>query len=144
MTREHEGHYRDKYPPGTKPDQKIAEAVRGRAHEKSLTCAQTFEIARELSAQPIEVGRTADLLEIHISQCQLGLFGYEPQKRIVKPLPSVEVNLEKTIQARLVNGRLPCATAFNIAEQFRIPRMTVSSACETLGVKISSCQLGTF
>lgn len=144
MTHEDKGHYAKKHFPGTKVDEKIAKAVRSRVQEGRLPCASAFEIAQELSIQPIEVGHTADLLEIRISKCQLGLFGYDSPKRIVKPALSVDHDLGKAIQNGLVNDRLHCAIAFTIAEQSGTPKITVSSACETLEIRISSCQLGAF
>jgi hypothetical protein len=144
MTRENESHYGKKHPAGTTPDARIANAVRSRASEGRLACTVAFQIAQELSVQSVEVGRTADLLEVRIIKCQLGLFGYDPPKRIVNPAPSVDPLLGKAIHAGLVNDRLPCATAFSLAERFSIPRMTVSSACETLGIRVTACQLGAF
>ncbi len=52
--------------------------------------------------------------------------------------------LEKEIRSRLSNGRLPCAAAWEIAAERKIPRMKVSSACEALKIKIKPCQLGAF
>jgi len=144
MTHEDEGHYAKKHPPGIKLAAKMAEKIRLRAPEGKISCISAFKIAQELSVQPSEIGRAADLLEIRITKCQLGLFGYESPKRIIKPATSVDQNLEKAIQEGLVNNCLPCATIFAIAKQFGIPRMAVSSACEGLKIKISSCQLGTF
>jgi hypothetical protein len=52
--------------------------------------------------------------------------------------------LEMEIQKSLVNGRMPCATAFRIAKDFKIAPKEVGLACNKLKVKISSCQLGCF
>ena len=144
MTRKTKGHYRTKHPPGTAPNPRLLEEIRIHSLGNSLPCVDAMKIARERSVGPVEVGRTADLIEVRISRCQLGLFGYEPEKRIVKPLPSLTQNLITAIRDRLISGRLPCATAFALAEEFSLSRLTVSSACETLGIKICSCQLGAF
>jgi len=145
MSREDKDHYAGKHPPGTTLNENVARAVRSRAQEGNLSCRSALEIARELSSvQPGDIGKTADLLEIPISQCQLGLFGYGSPKRIVKPADFVDPALEKAIQAGVVNGRLPCAAAFSISEQCRVSKLAVSSACERLKIKISACQLGAF
>ena len=52
--------------------------------------------------------------------------------------------LERKIQASLVNGKLPCPTAFKIAEQLNISNKEVGEACNKLNLKICSCQLGCF
>ena len=52
--------------------------------------------------------------------------------------------LEEKIKASLVNGRLPCAAAFKIARQLNVTTKEIGEACNRLGVKISSCQLGCF
>jgi hypothetical protein len=144
MTREDKCHYAKKHLPGARVDEKIAEAVRSCVQKGRFTCASAFEIARKLSVPPIEVGHTADLLKIRISKCQLGLFGYGSPKKIVKSSHFDDQDLEKAIQKGVVNDRLPCATAFKIAGQFGITRRKVTAACERLGIKISSCQLGAF
>jgi len=42
------------------------------------------------------------------------------------------------------DGRLPCAAVFQIAADFKLAKIRVSSACEKLKIKISACQLGAF
>lgn len=144
MTHEDEGHYAAKHPPDTSLDPGIAEAVNHVIENDRISCSAAFKIARDLNVPPADVGVTIDLLEARINRCQLGLFGYAPEKRIVKPADSVPEELEKTIKESLLNGRLPCKTSWEIAEKFGIPRMNVSAACETLNIKISVCQLGSF
>jgi hypothetical protein len=129
---------------GTKPDEKITAAILARVQDEKIACGRALEVARELSVPQIEVGYAADKLQIRIIQCQLGLFGYEPEKRIVQPASSMDKNLENNIRADLVDGRLPCAAAFSIAKKRRISKLDVSSACERMKIKISSCQLGAF
>jgi hypothetical protein len=143
MTRKDKKSYAQKYP-NSKVDERIAQAIRFQLLEGGLFCAIAFKIARDLSIPPREVGKTADLLEIPILKCQLGLMGYPPQGKIVKPAESVTPALEEAIQKELVDGRIPCANIFSLADRLRIPKMVISSACEKLKIKISSCQLGMF
>jgi hypothetical protein len=143
MTRLDEGHFAQKHP-GDTVDERIAQEIRAQVVEGELSCASAFKITKELSVMPGDVGRNADLLEIRIVKCQLGLFGYGPQKKVVKPAESAAPDLEKAIQKELVNDRIPCSTVFSLAEKFNVPKMVVSSACEKMGIKISPCQLGAF
>jgi hypothetical protein len=144
MTREDRGHYGKKHAPDKKIDPAVADAVKNRAVEGKMACAVAFSIAADLGVAPEEVGFTIDILEIRLIKCQLGLFGYTPQKSIVKPAQSVPEEMEESIRSSLINGKLPCAAAWDIAPEMGIGKMAVSSACETLGVKIRPCQLGAF
>lgn len=125
-------------------DEKLKQMISSRVVNGALPCAAAFDLARELGVAPGVVGAAADKLDIHLLECQLGLFGYKPEKKIVRPLEAVEPEFEKAIRSVLVNDRLPCRAAWDIAERFQVAKMTVSAACETLGVKIRPCQLGAF
>jgi hypothetical protein len=145
MTHSDAGRYSAKHPPEGKTDEKIAAAVRERIAKGEITCADAERIGTSLSAALEEVGRTIDLLEVRISRCQLGLFGYDTAGgRVVRPEERVEPGLETAIRSRLAGGRLPCAAAWKIAAEMEVPRMKVSGACEALKIKIKPCQLGAF
>ena len=143
-TYESEVHFAKKHGPGAKANPKIEAALRQEVSSGELPCAVAFKIAFDLNVQPKEVGHVADLLEMRLTKCQLGLFGYQPAKRIVKPAEHVSGDLEKAIKERLDHGRLPCVSAWNIANDLGIRKMKVSSACQALGIKISACQIGAF
>jgi hypothetical protein len=134
----------DKYKNDNQPDPAITQEIQVRLRKDALACAVAFDIAGKLGCTPAEVGRTADLLHISLVKCQLGLFGYKPQKKIVGSHMPQEPALGDAIRDGLVDDRLPCKTAWRIAAQFGVPKMTVSSACEALGIKIKPCQLGAF
>ena len=145
MTHADKGRYAAKHAPGMVPEEKIAAAVKTSVKEGKLACADAERISAELGTTMADVGRTVDLLEIRINRCQLGLFGYDgPGGRIVQRDDSVPPEIEKAIRSRLAGGRLPCAAAWTIAAEGKIPRMKVSSACEFLKIKIKPCQLGAF
>ncbi|MFW5902178.1 MAG: hypothetical protein ACOCTS_03950 [Thermodesulfobacteriota bacterium] len=124
--------------------EQIENALQAAAEDGDLSCAAAFEAAAAYDLPPEEVGDLADRLGLHLCRCQLGLFGYPPHKKIVTPLEHVDKDLADAIRAGLEAGRLPCRTAWEIADQRGIPRMQVSAACETLEVKIKPCQLGAF
>jgi hypothetical protein len=52
--------------------------------------------------------------------------------------------LEDEMRASLVNGKLPCAVAFQIAKKLKISPKQVGNAANRLNIKIASCQLGCF
>ena len=144
MTHEDTGHYAKKHSPDRKVQPEIAKALKQKASNREISCAAAHKIARDLKVSPAEVGFTTDTLEIRIVKCQMGLHGYHPEKRIVKPAETVSQNLEKAIRDSLIEGKLTCAAAWDIAKGLGISKMDVSSACETLKIKVSSCLLGAF
>lgn len=125
-------------------DERVAAIVRQRAKEGVLDCAEAFRIAEELGVEPLAVGMAADAANVRLVRCQLGLFGYGEHKRVVRPAESVSPELEQAIREGLVEGRLPCATAWAIAARLGLPKMDVSNAAEKLGVRVKPCQLGAF
>lgn len=144
MTHHDEGHYAAKYPPGASPDPRIAEGLQAKLLDGKISCAAAHQIAKELQVTPADVGKTIDLLEIRINKCQLGLFGYAPQKKIVQPAAQVSSELRKAITEAMDEKGLSCKAVWEIADRCKVSRLDVSAACEALEVKISSCQLGTF
>ncbi|MBC8463504.1 MAG: hypothetical protein H8D61_00840 [Deltaproteobacteria bacterium] len=125
-------------------DNPLAARLLEGACDNELACARAFEIGKETGASPEEIGRTLDLCGVRISKCQLGLFGYVPHKKTVKPKSSQDVRIEAAIGSGLTDERFPCRTAWDIASQFNVPKMSVSNACEAMGIKIKPCQLGAF
>lgn len=122
----------------------LRDALLQQAQEGRLACALAFKVAAELKHPAAEVGRAMDRLGLRIVKCQLGLFGYAPEKKIVQPAAAVRPDMEAAIRARLENGRLACRDAWDIARTLKVPKMGVSAACDALKVKITPCQLGAF
>ncbi|TKJ27715.1 MAG: hypothetical protein CEE40_12840, partial [Chloroflexi bacterium B3_Chlor] len=123
-------------------DQDIAEKLGVSLEEDGrVTCAAMHKIARELGIQPVEVGDVATAADIQASQCQIGLFGHGPREdgkgRIVESGVEVSDELGTAIRGSLVNGRLPCAAAWQIASEFKRSRLDVGNVAETLDVRIS-------
>jgi len=144
MTHEFEGKYRTKHPAGTTPDPAIAAAIEEVVQEGSVSCAVAHDVATELGVTPADVGKTIDLLEYRIIKCQMGLFGYSPQKKIVKPAETVSDELRERLQNASSNGLIPCLDCWNAAATLGMQRMAVSAACELLGLRVKPCQLGAF
>lgn len=133
-----------KHGPDEKPDTSIKNEILKRIKNKKIPCAVAFEIAKALKISPENVGKTADLMNFKLTKCQLGLFGYQPKKKIVKPQYIINADVKDAVSAALVQGRLSCQLAWDIASRLHVNKMTVSSACEAMEIKIKDCQLGAF
>jgi hypothetical protein len=147
MTHEDAGKYAAKHPSGTARSEHIAEAIREKSPSGALPCAVGEKISKELKVTIAEVGTTADLLEMKIKECQLGLFGWGDKPRHGKDIPaadSVSVEIKSAVEKAAVNGIVTCALAWTIADHLGLPRRAVSAACEATGLKIRACQLGAF
>jgi hypothetical protein len=144
MTRKYRGHYAKKHPPGRVVKPQAAEALSKRAKDGKISCAAAFEVVKELDIPPDEVGFSLDSLEIRIIKCQMGIFGYDHGRSPVTPLDVVLEEFKSAIEAALIAGRLPCKSAWEIAERLGTGKMDVTAACENLKIRVSSCQLGAF
>ena len=122
----------------------MAAVLGDRVRNGELACAVAFSVAEELGKTPQQVGKAADLLGFRLVKCQLGLFGYAPEKKIVKPKRPEDPELAAAIREAAAQGRLSCRETWRIAARFGLRKMAVSSACEALGQKIKPCQLGAF
>jgi len=94
MARKDKGHFASKHP-GATVKKEVAELLKKKKVDGAMTCPLAFQAATELNLTPAEVGLALDLLEIPISKCQLGLFGYSPVSRILQPADSVPGELER-------------------------------------------------
>jgi hypothetical protein len=128
----------------SKPDPSIEKRLRERCPTGELPCAVAFDVAKELGVSAAAVGQSADLMNLRLVICQLGLFGYSPEKKIVRRAESVDESLDSALKESLVNNYLPCASAWDIANRLQLRKLAVSNACEKLGIKVKPCQLGAF
>ncbi len=55
-----------------------------------------------------------------------------------------ELGIEEKIKSSLVNGKLPCAVAFKIAQELEVRPREVGDTATRLSIKICNCQLGCF
>ena len=133
-----------KHGPDEKPDTSIKNEILKQTKNEKVPCAVAFEIAKSLQISPETVGKTVDMMNFKLTKCQLGLFGYQPQKKIVKPQDSIKVDVKDAVSDALVQGRLSCKHAWDIASRLNVSKMTVSGACEAMGIKIKDCQIGAF
>ena len=116
--------------------------------DSRLPCVTAHQIAASLGVDPLQVGKAADELGVRIWACQMGLFGYGqkplPEYRLVRPAESVPDDLAIDLRGAVVNGKLPCVTAWAIADRYGLSYLEVANAIEALGLKIKPCQLGCF
>ena len=144
MSRNKGQKFSDKHEAAEKPNPEIMNQIEKRSKNNEIPCALAFEIVDDLAVLPAEVGKTIDLINYKLVKCQLGLFGYLPEKKIVTPQDTTNQDLKDAIQKALVDQRLPCISAWEIAARFKIPKLAVSGIAEAMGVKIKPCQLGAF
>lgn len=147
MTHENAGKYAAKHARGTGQSEPIAKEIRKNAPDGALACAMAEKISKELKVPMAEVGTNADLLEIKIKECQLGLFGWGDKPshgKDIQPADSVPVEIRSAIEKAAVNGKVACAALWGISAKLSVTRRVVSAACEALGIKVRPCQLGAF
>jgi hypothetical protein len=135
--------FSDKHDRDTVLDEHIRDEVLKAAQDKRLSCALAFKLAEKLGVLPSVLGKTVDLMDFRLNQCQLGLFGYTPNKKIVRAEEPVS-EIREAILSASEDGRLSCNAAWEIAARFNISKIAVSNACEGMNIKIKPCQLGAF
>jgi len=143
MATEEKKHFEEKHP-GEKPDREIKDKIIEHSKDKKIPCAVVFDIAKQLEKPVGMVGKNVDLIGFSLTKCQLGLFGYKPDKKIVKPVDYELIPLKDAVKSKLLDGKLPCKDAWDIAAEFKVRKMEISGLCEFMGIKIKSCQLGAF
>jgi hypothetical protein len=126
-------------------NQEIATEIRELSTEGKLPCSLAFKAVRRLDVSPQQVGEVANELDVRISRCQLGLFGHGSAKgKALELVQEVGEELRAAIRGGAVERGLPCAAAWDIAGEMTMKRLDVANAAESLGIKITQCQLGCF
>jgi len=126
-------------------DDGLAVAIRTRCKGSKLSCGQAHALARETDTLPLLIGQTADALDIHLSHCQLGLFGYPGHK---KGWPTQGFDAPEALKAMITSaadeGPLTCSAVWKIAATMRISKMQVAYVADQMGLRLWQCQLGAF
>jgi MOSC domain-containing protein YiiM len=52
--------------------------------------------------------------------------------------------LREALRTASEDGKIPCAEAFQVAEEFKVPKKKVGEILNKMGIKIRQCQLGCF
>lgn len=143
MTHEDRGHYAEKHT-GIAKDKKICSALSELSDNDKITCSAIHRIARNHNIVPETVGVQADLMELRLIECQLGLFGYETIGKKLDPDVDISPALNKLLRDTGKNGRISCVECWDIAARLKIKKNDVGNACEKLGLRIKPCQIGAF
>lgn len=133
-----------KHDPNLHPDPSIENEIKKRDAGREVSCALAFEIAEGMGVNPEDVGRTADMLDIPLIKCQLGLFGYKPDNKIIRAEDTTNMELKYAVIGSSDNSRLSCEKAWQIADQFNISKLMVGNMCQANRIKIKDCRLGAF
>ena len=118
-------------------------------NEGQLGCTEAHQIAEKLGIEPGYVGEQADEIEIRITRCQLGLFGYAPKKgmpgyKLVKKLDKLPEAATASIKKTAAQDRISCLELWEFGKQHGLTRVEMGSIAETLDIKVAPCQLGCF
>ena len=127
----------------------LEDAIRDALRNDQLPCAVAFKLAEDQSVRPDKVGDLATEMDIRISHCQLGLFGYGPKEqglhKILKPAETVSDELQVALQSRVNDdGKITCADVWAVAEAQGIAKMEAAAAMEAMGLRVTPCQLHCF
>ncbi len=119
-------------------------AIELKSKNKRISCMEAAFIASEFVVSLLELGNLIDEMNHRITHCQLGLFGYTPEKKIIYPEKVISAELRSLIENASQEGKISCEKAWVISSQLRISKLSVGNACEGLGLRIKPCQLGAF
>jgi len=126
------------------PDRLVL-AMQARLREGRLPCAEAFALAHAEHVAPAEVAAAAEAQGIRIGWCQLGLFlGAVKGKGWPNEPLDVPDEVRTALRGAAADGRLPCARAWAIAARLGWERLALGHAANTLGIRVSQCQLGCF
>ena len=143
MTHEDRGHYAKKHKNET-VDLSVKPLLEKKSENGTISCVNAHSVAEKAGITPEKAGIQADLIELRVVKCQLGLFGHPPDGKKLDPDVDISAELEQKLDNSSENGRITCRDCWKIADGMKIARNRVGSACEKKGLKIKQCQLGAF
>ena len=130
------------------PDAHIVKAIELALADGKLPCPAAFAIAKDLAVTPQAVGDAADLMNVHLSRCQLGFFGYAAKQGYseagVADLDVPEGLPEAIQEAQDSAGNVSCADLWRLAGTYEVPRILVGYITDQLGIHVTPCRLGAF
>jgi hypothetical protein len=129
--------------------EELLDTVRQAAVNGEIACKDAHNIAANLMIEPIELGQAVNRSTgLRFNRCQLGLFGYglkaEGKHKIVMAAATVPPEIEAALRAQLTNNTISCWSVWQVAEQFKYPRLGLANIVQALGFKVAPCQLGCF
>lgn len=144
MSENKPAHYAQKHPAETAMDPRVRRGIEEKVANGHLSCAAAHGLAASLGLAPVEVGMGADLMEVKIGKCQLGLFGYSPNKKIASAPEVCPPAIADAVRAEAREGRISCEACWKIADRLGVSRLEVAGVLEALKLKVRPCQLGAF
>jgi hypothetical protein len=140
-----------KLPAGLRADEAIVSEIKACLGEDgTLSCPAAFALAKSRNIAVLDIGRAADASGIHLSRCQLGLFGFPGHAKgwektaawSQAPLP---LGFEDAVRAALdASGRLSCQSLWRVADEAGVSRIQAGWVADRLGFRIVDCRLGAF
>ncbi len=130
-------------------DSRIRDMIGINPSKGVLPCPVAHYIASSLGVSPKDVGDEATSMKVKLDLCQLGVFGYGRKntktgyKILGRPVDVPEEFLAR-VRAAAKEGRIPCKDLWDIAAASGITRPEAGNAADSLGIKVSPCQLGAF
>jgi len=121
----------------------ITNEILSNASDKKISCKSCYNISQKFVIPMDIIGEIVNDLDIKLNKCQLGLFGY-PEKKIIKPAATISSDLKNTIKNEVMDNKISCKKLWELAQNLKIEKMELSSACEAMSIKIKPCQLGAF
>lgn len=119
------------------------------ARDGFIACVDAHWVAAQLGLSPQALGALVDEGGLYrFDRCQLGLFGYGQKGsagyKIVQPAAFCPEDISRALTARAIDGRVPCRALWDVADEFRYPRLQIANIAQALGLKVKPCQLGCF
>ncbi len=125
-------------------NEELVKEVLAASKENEITCQACFEVADSLNEQVALVGVALDDQGIRIVECQLGLFGYKPDKKRVEPVKPDDPSILDAVKQSSLEGAIKCSATWELADRFKTEKQTISDTCQYLNIKITNCRLGAF
>jgi len=130
-------------------DSRIRDMIGINPSKGVLPCPVAHYIASSLGVSPKDVGDEATSMKVKLDLCQLGVFGYGRKntktgyKILGRHAASGPEGL-LGVKAAAKEGRIPCKDLWDIAASSGVTRPEAGNAADSLGIKVSPCQLGAF
>ncbi len=144
MTRQDKGKFSEKHDSKRIVDEKLKEMVLEKSKNGSISCSAAHKISSLAGVSPAEIGFVIDMLEVRLTHCVLGLFGYPDGKPVKTSPKESKPEILNSIKETASDKHLSCLQAWNIADNLKVGRLSVSREAESKGYRINECQLGAF
>lgn len=126
----------------------IVKRAKERAHWGEIPCIAAHAVAWETGARPQQVADVLNELDVRVSQCQLGLFGFGPKaegkSKLIRPMPAIDPDLKARLEDEAPKGAISCRAVWDIADALHVERLIVGNTADALGLRIMPCQLKCF